>query len=43
LKLSNTCSAEVFIVNRGGVLCILLIVKLGPQADTTSNRMWVWG
>jgi len=24
-----------------GVLCILLIDKLAPHADTGSNRMWV--
>jgi len=31
----------VLIAHRGGILCILLIVKLVPQADTGSNRMWV--
>jgi len=29
---------QVLIVHREGVLCILLIVKLAPQADTRSNR-----
>jgi len=28
-------------VHREGVLCILMTVKLAPQADTRSNRMWV--
>jgi len=28
-------------VHREGVLCILLIVKLAPQTDKRSNRMWV--
>jgi len=30
---------EVLIVHCGRVLCILLIVKLAPQADAGSNRM----
>jgi len=30
---------QVLIAHRGSVLCILLIVKLAPQADTGSNRM----
>ena len=29
----------MLVVHRGGVLCILLIVKLAPQADTDSDRM----
>jgi len=32
---------QVLIVDRRGVLCILLIDKFAPQADTSSNRMWV--
>jgi len=32
---------QVLIVHREGVLRIFLIVKLAPQADTRSNRMWV--
>jgi len=32
----------VLVVHRGSVLYILLIVKLAPQADTSSNRMWIW-
>jgi len=31
----------VLVVHPEGVLCILLMVKLAPQADTGSNRMWV--
>jgi len=31
----------VLIVQRGDMLCILLNVKLAPQADTSSNRIWV--
>jgi len=32
---------QVLIGHRCGVLCILLIAKIAPQADTSSNRMWV--
>jgi len=34
---------QVLTVQHGGVLCILLIVKLAPQADTKCNWMWVQG
>jgi len=33
------CRTQMLVVHREGVLCILLIVKLAPQADTRSNRM----
>jgi len=32
---------QMLIVHCGGVLCILVIVKLAPQTDTGFNRMWV--
>ena len=37
----NKGRTQVVIAHREGVLCILLIVKLAPQADTGSNRMQV--
>jgi len=37
----NKCRTQVLLVHRKGVLCILLTVKLAPQAGAGSNRMWV--
>jgi len=41
MKRKLQCRTQVLIMHRGGVLCILLIVKLAPQAETGSNRIWV--
>jgi len=37
----NKCRTQVLIVHCEGLLCILQIVKVAPQTDTGSYRMWV--
>jgi len=41
LKLTSNGRTQVLVVHGERVLRILLIIKLAPQIDTRSNRMWV--